>query len=94
MLFRSVSIGGRWLQTRSLVTEAETLYEDVVNSRTENQRLQTAIARARTDQAVETIAREELGLIRPGDTPVMLLAPPGTPTAVPSSRTPTPMTRP
>lgn len=94
LIYAAVSIGGRWLQTRGLVTEAEMLREDVIKARADNQRLQTAIAHARTDQAIEAIAREELGLIRPGDTPVVILAPPGTPTPALASRTASPTPRP
>jgi cell division protein DivIC len=94
LIYAAVSIGGRWLQTRSLVADAEALQDEVIEARTENQRIQTAIAIARTDQSIESVAREELGLIKPGDTPVILLAPTGTPTVVPARRALTPTPRP
>jgi cell division protein DivIC len=94
LIYAAVSISGRWLQTRTLVAEAETLQEDVSKSRLENQRLQTAIALARTDQAIESLAREELGLIKPGDTPVILLAPTVTATVAQVGRAMTPTPRP
>jgi cell division protein FtsL len=94
LIYAAVSIGGRWLQTRSLVADAEALQDEVIQARTENQRLQTAIALARTDQAIESVAREELGLIKPGDTPVILLAPTATATAQPVGRAVTPGPRP
>ena len=94
LIYAAVSIGGRWLQTRSLVADAEALQDEIVESRAENQRLQTAIALARTDQAIESVAREELGLVKPGDTPVLLLAPTVTATPVPNGRALTPTPRP
>jgi cell division protein FtsB len=94
LIYAGVSIGGRWLQTRSLVADAEALQDEVIQARTENQRLQTAIALARTDQSIESVAREELGLIKPGDTPVILLAPTATATPRPVARDATPVTRP
>jgi cell division protein FtsB len=92
-IYAFVAIGDRWLQARSLTREAELLRDEIIEARGENQRLQTRIALARTDQAIEAIAREELNLVRPGDTPVVLLVatptpgPPGTPRA--STPTPT-----
>ncbi|MFN0071693.1 MAG: FtsB family cell division protein [Chloroflexota bacterium] len=94
LIYAAVNVGGRWIQTRGLVSDAEALQADVIAARAENQRLQTAIAVARTDQAIESLAREELGLIKPGDTPVILLAPTGTATIFPTSRTMTPTPRP
>jgi cell division protein DivIC len=94
LIYAAVSIGGRWLQTRGMVADAETLQDEVIQSRSENQRIQTAIAVARTDQSIESVAREELGLIKPGDTPVILLAPTGTATAVPAGRAVTSTPRP
>jgi hypothetical protein len=49
--------------------------------RTENIQLQREIERARTDTAIETIAREQLGLIKPGDHPVILVGQSGQPSA-------------
>ena len=94
LIYAGVSIGGRWIQTRGLVADAEALQDEVIQARTENQRIQTAIAVARTDQSIESVAREELGLIKPGDTPVILLAPTATSTTVPMGRAMTPTPRP
>ncbi len=51
-----------------LRTEVETLHRDVQTLEAENERLSRAIADLRNDPAVvERIAREELGLVRPGE---------------------------
>lgn len=94
LIYAGVSIGGRWLQARSLGADAESLQDEVVKARFENQRLQTAIALARADQSIESIAREELGLVKPGDTPIVLLAPTGTSTALQAGPVVTPTPRP
>jgi hypothetical protein len=46
--------------------------------------LQQDIETARTDAAIESIAREQLGLIRPGDHPVVLVSQPSADQPAPS----------
>jgi hypothetical protein len=41
--------------------------------RSDNIQLQQQIEQARTDTAIESIAREQLGLIKPGDHPLVLV---------------------
>jgi cell division protein FtsB len=56
------------LHLRRLRTEVHTLHRDVQALEAENDRLSRAIVELRTDPAaVERIAREELGLVRPGE---------------------------
>ena len=56
------------LQLWRLRTELETLHHDVATLEAENARLSHAIADLRDNPAViERIAREELGLVRPGE---------------------------
>jgi cell division protein FtsB len=51
-----------------LRAEVEALHRDVQGLEAENERLTRAIAELRTDPAaVERVAREELGLVRPGE---------------------------
>ena len=94
LIYAGVSIGGRWLQVRALAADAESLQGEVIKARSENQRLQTAITLGRTDQSIESVAREELGLVNPGDTPIVLLAPTGTSTATQAGRVVTTHSRP
>ena len=48
---------------------AQALEQDIARLESENRRLAAAIESLRTDpRAVETIAREELGLVKPGET--------------------------
>ncbi|HEV8675567.1 MAG TPA: septum formation initiator family protein [Methylomirabilota bacterium] len=56
------------LQLRRLRAEVESLHRDVQALEAENERLSRAIAELRHDPtALERIAREELGLVRPGE---------------------------
>lgn len=86
-----LAVGDRWIEARALARQATRLREEVLAARAENERLQVMITEARSDRAIETIAREELNLIRPGETAVILIAP----TAMPTARaTPSPATTP
>lgn len=56
------------LHLRRLRAEIEALHGDVQALEAENERLSRAIAELRDDPSViERIAREELGMVRPGD---------------------------
>jgi cell division protein FtsB len=56
------------LHLRRLRAEVEALHRDVQALEAENERLSRALTELRTDPAaVERIAREELGLVRPGE---------------------------
>ncbi len=83
------------LHLRRLRTEVETLHRDVQALEAENERLSRAITELRSDPAaLERIAREELGLVRPGERVFRFPSsppPPGPPGAPASpSSTPTP----
>ena len=56
------------LHLRRLRAEIESLHRDVQALEAENERLTRAITELRSDpSALERIAREELGLVRPGE---------------------------
>jgi cell division protein FtsL len=88
LLFALVATGQKALDNYRLNLEAEALRAQVVALRGENIQLQQQIEQARTDTAIETIAREQLGLINPGDHPVVLVSPSGS--AAPPSASPLP----
>jgi cell division protein FtsL len=75
LLYALVATGQKALANYRLNQETEALQAEVVGLRAENLQLQLAIERARTDTAIETIAREQLGLVKPGDHPVVLISP-------------------
>jgi cell division protein FtsB len=81
LLFALVATGQKALENYRLNQEADGLRNDVVMLRMENIELQKQIEDARTDAAIEAIAREQLGLIKPGDHPLVLVSQSGQPTA-------------
>jgi cell division protein FtsL len=97
LLYALVATGQKALDNYRLNQETEALRAEVVGLRAENIQLQQQIERARTDTAIETIAREQLGLIKPGDHPIVVtsqLTPPAaTATPAPTSSTPSPAWR-
>jgi cell division protein FtsB len=73
MLYALVATGQKALDNYRLNQQAEALRVEVRDLRTENIALQQQILAARTDGAIEAIARQQLGLIRPGDNPIVLV---------------------
>jgi cell division protein FtsB len=74
LLYALVATGQKALDNYRLNRETEALRAEVLGLRAENIQLQQDIERARTDTAIETIAREQLGLIKPGDHPIVVSA--------------------
>ena len=81
LLYALVAIGQKAIENYQLNQQADALRAEVVRLRARNIELQQQIEAARTDAAIETIAREQLGLINPGDHPVVMLAQQGQPAA-------------
>jgi cell division protein FtsB len=94
LLYALVATGQKALDNYRLNQEADALRTQVVALRAENIQLQKDLEVARTDAAIETIAREQLGLIQPGDHPLVLItepqpaAAPPTPAPAPAPQTP------
>ena len=84
LLYVLVATGQKALQNYSLNQEADALRAQIVGLRSDNIQLQQQIEQARTDAAIETIAREQLGLIKPGDHPLVLVDSGAPPAAVPT----------
>jgi len=80
------------LHLRQLRSEVTSLHRDVQALEAENERLSRALAELRSDPAaLERIAREELGLVRPGERVLRFprpSPPPGLPGAASSPPTP------
>jgi cell division protein FtsL len=73
LLYVLVATGQKAVQNYRLNQEADGLRSEIVGLRAENIQLQQLIEQARTDAAIESIAREQLGLIKPGDHPLVLV---------------------
>jgi len=98
LLYALVMTGQKAVENYQLNQQAGALRAQIVGLRAQNVELQQQIEQARTDSAIETIAREQLGLIKPGDHPLVLIsdgsaasAPPvaGQPVPVPPAPEPT-----
>jgi cell division protein FtsL len=93
LLYALVATGQKALDNYRLNQEADGLRAEVASLRGENIQLQKQIEQARTDSAIEAIAREQLGLIKPGDHPLVLISPPAQPAVAPTPA-PTPAPQP
>jgi cell division protein FtsB len=67
LLYALVATGQKALDNYRLNQEADALRSEVVALKRDNVELQRQIELARQDVAIEAIAREQLGLIKPGD---------------------------
>jgi cell division protein FtsB len=88
VLYALVATGQKALDNYRLNQETETLRAEVVALRTDNIALQKQIELARGDAAIEAIARTQLGLVKPGDHPIVVASDP--PSAVAPERQPPP----
>jgi cell division protein FtsL len=79
LLYVLVATGQKAVDNYRLNRDADALRAEILALRTENIQLQQEIEQARTDTAIEMIARQQLGLIKPGDHPVVLVAQSGQP---------------
>ncbi len=82
-----IAIGERALQNYGMQQEAKAAERRVEQLKKENQRLNQQLDYYRSDQYIEKMAREELGLVRPGDVAVAIV---GTPDPSNSQLVPTP----
>ena len=77
LVYAAYATANKALDNHRLNEQAEALRLEIRALRQENLQLQEELELARTDAAVEAIARRELGLVKPGDQAVALIAPPG-----------------
>jgi cell division protein FtsL len=94
LLYALVMTGQKAVENYQLNQQADDLRAQIQGLRAQNVQLQQEIQQARTDSAIEVLARERLGLIKPGDHPLVLVsdgsAPGAAPTAVPPAAAPPP----
>lgn len=75
VLFVLLIVGGKSVQGYELRQEARAVETRIDNFKKENRRLSTELQYYRSDEYIEKVAREELGLIRPGDVAVAIVSP-------------------
>ena len=86
LVYGAYSIGDRWYQNYLLTQQEQAIRVEVTRLREENLRLQRALNLARSDAGVEKVAREQLGLIKPGDTAIQIVGAAGPAAPAGSSR--------
>jgi cell division protein DivIC len=72
LLYALFATGQKAIDNYRLNQQAEDLRVDVVELRSQNIQLQQQILQAHTDASVERIAREQLGLVKPGDNALII----------------------
>jgi cell division protein FtsB len=86
-----IATAQRAVESYRMTQQVEAVRKEVAELRQQNVELQDRLARYRSDMYVEKIAREELNLVRPGDVPVIVIAPTPQASAAPPPRpSPTP----
>jgi cell division protein FtsB len=85
VLYALVATGQKALDNYRLNREADGLRAEVIALRSENIALQQQIELARSETAIEAIAREQLGLIKPGDHALVFASGTVTPSVPPAA---------
>ncbi len=93
LVYAGVTVADRWYQSYLLAQEEAELRVEIGDLRRENIRLQVTLVEARSDHQVESVAREQLGLVKSGDRAFALVGPPSAP-PTPSEPTALPAVRP
>ncbi len=75
VLYLVLLTGQRALEAYRVNQEVDAVRREIEMLRTRNIALQADLAGGRLDQDAERIARDELGLVKPGDQPVVLVWP-------------------
>jgi cell division protein DivIC len=88
VLYALYATGLKALDNYHLNQQADGLRVEVRELREENLRLQEALLQARSDATIESIAREQLGLVKPGEQAVLLVPAAGRPAGALSSTRP------
>ncbi|MBV9120289.1 MAG: septum formation initiator family protein [Chloroflexi bacterium] len=89
-LYFAAAFAGELITSQRIGQQVSTLTGDIDRLRADNTRLTAQVAEAKSDAFVEREARDKLGLIRPGDVPVVVVntpppAPPPPPATPPAS---------
>ncbi|MBI4318891.1 MAG: septum formation initiator family protein [Chloroflexi bacterium] len=69
--FFGASFSGLVLSGYRLNQQAEALRRDIEDLKTENEQLQKQVRILESDEAIEKLAREKLGLAKPGETAII-----------------------
>lgn len=90
VLFVLIVVGGKAIQGYEMRQEARALEARIDELKREYRRLNEELEYYRSDVYIEKVAREELGLVRPGDVAVVVISPEGRRSSSSLLPTPTP----
>jgi len=74
--YSGYTVADRWYQGYRLTREEMSVRADIARLREENIRLQAELKDVRGDAYIEGVAREQLGLVKPGDRAIVIVGPP------------------
>jgi cell division protein FtsB len=75
VVFTLFVIGGKAVQSYELKQEALALERRIDSLKTEHRLLKQQLEYYRSDQFIEKVAREDLGLVKPGDVAIIMAVP-------------------
>lgn len=75
--YAAVSYTTGFLEIWRLRQEIQRVELEIAATKTRNEQLRHELAYLQSDEYIEKVAREELGLVRPGETPVIFTPVPG-----------------
>ncbi|MBI4493304.1 MAG: septum formation initiator family protein [Chloroflexi bacterium] len=78
-LYVLYATGQKALESYRMSQDADAMRGEIQDLQQQNLRLQREIEAARSDASVEQLAREQLGLVKPGDRALVIVAPTSTP---------------
>ncbi len=90
-VYIAASYASGFLEVWRLRMEIRQVRAEIADTEARNQELRNELEYLQSDEYIEKVAREELGLVKPGETPVLFTSPnesPGTPPDRQSSQAP------
>ncbi len=68
MIYAGYALFSQWMEMSRLKTEQQALQEQLSNAEMSIDKLKNLIEIANTDEYIESVAREKLGWVKPGET--------------------------
>jgi cell division protein DivIC len=84
-LYFAAAFAGELIASQRIATQVRSISLDIDRLKGDNARLKAQVAEAQTDAYLEREARDRLGLVRPGDVPVVVV---NAPTPAPPAPSP------
>ena len=82
-LYFAAALAGELIASQRIDQQVASLNHEIASLQTQNQQLARQVVDAKSDAFVERQARDMLGLVKPGDYPVVVVNAPGPPPPAP-----------